>query len=137
MSNGRKHNVAPLKTVVAEWDTSDTTGCVRAVNQLWGRASIQIAYPYGVLQGRRGWKSEFAKPYKPLGVPNLDIAPPTNILRQRGNSQKSFGTQGMKLLPQFVTNACYSFVCVTASVIASTHIKPVYATLEDCGCINM
>ena len=70
--------------------------------------------PAGVSQGRRGWKSEFAKPYKPLGVPNLDVAPPTNILRQKDSSQKSFGTEGMKLLTS-VTNKGFNmfvYVCV-------------------------
>jgi len=44
-----------------------------------------------VTQDRRGWNSEFAKPYKPLGVPKLDLAAPKDILRQRENVQKSFG----------------------------------------------
>lgn len=59
--------------------------------------------PAGVLQGRRGWKSEFAKPYQPLGVPNLDIAPPTNILRQKNSSQKSFGAESV----QHFTSVCH------------------------------
>lgn len=52
--------------------------------------------PCAVTQDRRGWNSEFAKPYKPLGVPKLDLAAPRDILRQRENVQKSFG-QGARL----------------------------------------
>ena len=47
-----------------------------------------------LLQEHRGWKSEFAKPYKPLGVPKLNLAPPREVLRQRENLQKPFTGEG-------------------------------------------
>ncbi|DBA76870.1 TPA: hypothetical protein ACH3X1_009473 [Trebouxia sp. C0004] len=59
-------------------------GRIRAVVAEWEMAEAAKT-------DRRGWNSEFAKPYKPLGVPKLDLAAPRDILRQRENVQKSFG----------------------------------------------
>lgn len=62
-------------------------------------------------QDRRGWNSEFAKPYKPLGVPKLDLAAPKDILRQRENVQKSFGQGAVaKRSSSTNTSSCISLL---------------------------
>lgn len=85
--------------------------------------------PRAVTQDRRGWNSEFAKPYKPLGVPKLDLAAPRDILRQRENVQKFFG-QGALAIRSSSTKTSHAYDFLAFSLQSATNASMQDGTLR-------